>query len=59
QGIGIGKALIKAAEDFALKMGFNELASDAELTNEHSIAIHKKIGFKEVSRTVHFVKTIK
>ncbi len=59
RSIGIGKALIKAAEDYALKMGFNELASDAELSNDLSIGIHKRIGFKEVGRTVHFVKTIK
>lgn len=58
RGKGIGKALIKAAEDFALKKGFKELASDAELGNESSIEIHKKIGFKEVGRSVHFVKTI-
>ena len=59
RGMGIGKALIKSAEDFALKKGFDELASDAELSNESSIEIHKKIGFKEVGRTVNFVKTIK
>ncbi len=58
QGMGIGKALIKAAEDFAIKMGFNELASDTDLTNESAIEIHKKIGFTEVGRTVHFVKRI-
>ena len=59
RGKGVGKALIKAAEEFATKLGFEELASDAELTNESSIEIHKRIGFKEVGRTVHFVKTIK
>lgn len=59
RGKGIGKALIKAAENFAFEKGYKELASDAELGNESSIEIHKKIGFKEVGRSVHFVKPIK
>ncbi len=59
RGMGIGKALITAAEGFAADMGFKELASDAELANELSISIHKSVGFKEVGRTVHFVKKIK
>ena len=59
RNIGVGRSLIKAVENFALEMGFNELASDAELNNKSSIEIHKHIGFKEVGRTVHFVKKIK
>ena len=58
RGQGIGKALIKYAEEFSLQLGYRELASDAELTDQDSIAIHKSIGFKEVGRTVHFVKEI-
>lgn len=56
---GIGKSLIQAAEEFVLQAGYKELASDAELTNTASIKIHKKIGFQEVERTVHFVKSLK
>jgi aminoglycoside 6'-N-acetyltransferase I len=59
RGKGVGKALIKSAEEFAAGMGFKELASDAEMSNKSSITIHKNLGFKEVERTVHFVKTIK
>ena len=55
---GIGTSLIRAAEEFALLAGFKELASDAELANTTSIKIHKKIGFREVERTVHFVKSL-
>ena len=40
---GIGKALIKAAEKFALASGYRELASDADLDNTTSINIHKNI----------------
>ena len=58
RGKGIGKALIKAIEDIALKKGFKELASDAELENKSSIEIHKNIGFREVGRSVHFVKSL-
>ena len=56
---GVGKSLIQTAEEFALQAGYKELASDAELTNITSIKIHKKIGFEEVERTVHFVKSLK
>lgn len=59
RGKGIGKALILSAEDFASEKGFKELASDTELSNKPSLEIHKKIGFTEVGRTVHFVKKIK
>ena len=58
RGKGIGKALIKAAEEFALEKGFTELASDTEIGNNTSIEIHKKTGFTEVGRSVHFVKSI-
>ena len=58
RGQGIGKALIKSAEEFSLQLGYSELASDAELDDQESITIHKNIGFKEVGRTVHFVKKI-
>ncbi|MBN1663972.1 MAG: GNAT family N-acetyltransferase [Deltaproteobacteria bacterium] len=58
RGKGIGKALIKAAEDFAVSKGFKELASDSEIENKSGIEIHKSIGFKEVGRSVHFVKSL-
>lgn len=58
RGEGIGKALIKAAEDFALRKGFHELASDAEIDDQDSLEIHKKIGFQVVGRSVHFLKSI-
>jgi len=58
RGKGTGKSLIKAAEEFALHRGFSELASDADIANKSSIEIHKKIGFKEVGRSVHFVKSL-
>ncbi len=58
RGKGIGRALIKAAEDFSLQKGYSELASDTGVNDKASIEIHKKIGFKEVGRSVHFVKSL-
>lgn len=55
---GIGKALIRTAEEFALEKGFTELASDVEIENKTSIQIHKKVGFKEVGRSVQFIKSL-
>lgn len=59
QNQGLGKGLISKAEQWAIECGFNELASDAELENEQSIAIHKILGFKEVERVVCFLKKLK
>jgi len=56
---GIGGDLIERATDWALQNGYCELASDSELTNEESIQCHSHLGFKEVGRTVHFLKSIK
>lgn len=58
RGTGIGRSLIRAAERWSNQRGFAELASDAEVENYSSIAIHKAIGFKEVGRNVQFIKTL-
>lgn len=55
---GFGKALMLAAEQWAKDKGYRELASDAELDNERSIQIHKKLGFKETWRIVCFLKKL-
>jgi iduronate 2-sulfatase len=58
RGQGLGRELIAAAERWAAKQGFSELASDAELENEPSIRAHASLGFRETGRTVHFIKRI-
>ena len=58
RGHGIGRALIAAAEAWAVAQGFTELASDAESTNEGGIDAHLKLGFRETGRTVHFVRDL-
>ena len=55
---GVGKSLIDKAEQWAKECGFNELASDTELENQKSIAIHKKLGFNEIDRIVCFLKKL-
>ena len=56
---GHGLALIEAAQSWALRQGFQELASDTELDNEVSIRAHLKMGFVEQDRMVCFLKTLK
>lgn len=58
RGAGIGRALIDFVEQWGRSRGFAELASDAELDNTLSIKLHARLGFREVGRTVHFVKHI-
>jgi aminoglycoside 6'-N-acetyltransferase I len=53
---GVGKALVKAAEEWASLHGLQEMGSDTWLENEVSIKAHKKMGYSEVERLVHFLK---
>lgn len=58
RGQGVGRALIDAAEQWAIGRGYTELASDAELGNTLSIALHARLGFSEVERNVTFLKKL-
>ena len=58
QGKGFGKQLMAHAEQWAKAQGFNELASDTEITNTKSIALHKALGFIETERVVCFLKKL-
>ena len=58
RGKGYGKALMIAAEQWARAQGCTELASDTELHNTTSIAVHKKLGFVETERVVCFLKRL-
>jgi aminoglycoside 6'-N-acetyltransferase I len=58
RGKGVGRILVESAAAWALHAGFSELASDAELNNTASIRAHAKLGFREVARTVHFVRAL-
>lgn len=59
QGRGLGQALMRRAEQWALQLGFDELASDTEIDNERSAAIHQHLGFDEVERVICFLKKLR
>lgn len=56
--IGIGGDLVRLAELWVREQGCTEMASDAELGNEPSLAAHQKLGYEETSRLIHFRKEL-
>jgi aminoglycoside 6'-N-acetyltransferase I len=58
RGRGVGRALLRAAEDWSREQGCRELASDTWIDNEGSQAAHVALGFEVVDRCVHFKKTL-
>ena len=55
---GIGKSLLKVAEEWARSQGCTEMASDAVIDNELSQKVHQRLGFEVVERSVHFRKAL-
>ena len=55
---GIGGELMRAAEDWARRLGCREIASDALVGNLPSQEAHQALGFLEVDRCVHFRKAL-
>lgn len=55
---GLGRALVEAAERWALARGAREFASDVEPDNAASLAAHARLGFREVGRAVLFAKRL-
>lgn len=51
----IAYTLINHVKDYFKSIGLTEIGSDTELENEISQIFHKAIGFKEVSKNVHFI----
>ncbi len=58
QKLGIGRSLIKAAEEWAISLAVKELASDTRIESIDSIYAHNSWGFKETERVVYFKKTL-
>lgn len=50
--------LTQAGEEWAKGKGCKQMASDTEIENPISQHFHQKIGFKEVSRIVTYIKDI-
>lgn len=55
---GIGGKLVEQAEKWAHSKGCEEMASDSEIDNDSSIAVHQKLGYTETSRLVHWRKDL-
>ena len=55
---GVGRALVAAAEAWALQNGYIELASDTLIDNDVSLASHLALGFREVERQINFIKKL-
>ena len=55
---GVGRALVKAAENWGRGQGCSELASDTEPDNEPSVVAHRVIGFKDVGLVRCFRKDL-
>jgi aminoglycoside 6'-N-acetyltransferase I len=55
---GIGRKLLRAAEEWARKQGCIEMASDALLSNNLSQHVHETLGFAVVDRCVHYRKVL-
>jgi len=58
RGKGVGRALLRAAEEWARSRGFRELASDSELSNKDAQRAHVACGFEAVDRLVKFRKLL-
>ncbi|MEI3607172.1 aminoglycoside 6'-N-acetyltransferase [Pseudogracilibacillus sp. SE30717A] len=55
---GFAKKLVNVCEEWARNKGCREFASDCELENEGSLAVHLKLGFREVNRIICFKKDL-
>lgn len=55
---GVGRALLRAAEDWCRSQGYREVASDALLDNIASHRAHERCGYEEVERLVMFRKAL-
>jgi aminoglycoside 6'-N-acetyltransferase I len=56
--LGVGRALIAAAEDWGRAQGCTEFASDALLDNHVSAAAHRALGFEETVQLRCFKKLL-
>jgi aminoglycoside 6'-N-acetyltransferase I len=58
RNLGVGKQLMRAAEDWARAQGCHEMASDALIDNETSQRAHESLGYEVVDRCVHYRKSL-
>ncbi len=55
---GVARQLVSAVIGWAESCGFTELASDADISNEESHAMHRALGFEETERVVFFRRNL-
>jgi aminoglycoside 6'-N-acetyltransferase I len=55
---GVAGLLVAAVTDWVRSKGLSELASDADLDNTASHAMHAALGFEETQRVVYFRRTL-
>jgi len=55
---GVARRLVAEAENWAKFMGCKEFASDAQIENTSSHAMHVALGFAETERVVFFKKVL-
>lgn len=58
RGRGVGRELMRAAEEWCRRQRCRELASDALIDNEGSQNAHQALGFEVVDRCVHYRKPL-
>lgn len=58
RNLGIASYLMEYCENWAGSKGCKQFASDCEINNSASVALHRKYGFAESARLVHFIKDI-
>lgn len=55
---GVGTALVCGAEEWARSKGCTEMASDAEVGNDASLAAHLNLDYEISSRLIHLRKDL-
>jgi len=56
---GIGSALAKKAEAWAVSRGCKEMASDAEFENSVGRQVHQSLAYQEVACLAHYRKSLR
>ena len=56
--LGTGKRLVEIGEKWGKQKGCKEYASDTDFNNQASEQFHKRAGFKEIKRSINFLKKI-
>ena len=59
RGRGVGGALVRAAEEWALALGHTRMASDTTPEYPLSPEAHAALGYRTVQVTYHFIKQLR